>query len=902
MVKFHGSPHISSVNLMACMGSLCTIAKLRSEFMGRVVNALENLNSNLPPTLSHSQVSSVKKHLKMQLLNLLKHPSCGDSRSTVSSLLIELGYSSQELARLAPRAVLEEKKRVTKRTLDSSNIIQSNNNSSKKARLVQEFERMEEIEKLKQEAIDINRNFIAQNLNINTVVQIIMASMKNLPTTLPNQFTADYSRTIAGGGDIVREISRFLSEQFIEAEVGPGIKIYNKDIILEQQILSRSDSPNPDINNDNGNSNTKAVVDKLNRELKRTNAVSGANRPPKIKTLKLSEITKPITPRVRDQMLIDAVQRVLRAERFILKIGAAHARHKIITILASTFSAPVREAILQFLLEDMRSHMDLALAWLYEEYSRMQGFCRMPAILRREEKPNQSYNTLLCSLISSLQMGNESLRDRDGLLARLYLEAPLVTDEALELLRQQCMRAERCSSALNLVHDLVVRRPPCGASFLDALLTLTVYNDTTVREAAVARAVSIYERSEWRQVIEDHALRHLETLRLPEPPIDNSANDGSVAPGTAIWTDELSKARLCLYMALIPYNESLVHELSRVYVQTGADVKRTILRLLEQPVRGMGMDSPELLQLVEKCPKGSETLVTRIIHILSDRGPPSTQLVSRVRELYHSRVSDVRFLIPVLNGLTKKEITSALPKLIKLNPVVVKEVFNRLLGLHCGGESPISPSELLIALHLIDPAKAEIKAIMKATSLCFAEKQVYTQEVLAVVMQQLMDVSPLPTLLMRTVIQSLSLYPRLTGFVMNILQRLIVKQVWRQKVVWEGFIKCCQRTKPQSFQVMLQLPPAQLSEALTVCPDIQRPLLEHVHALTDTQRAHIPASIMDVLTGVNGNTDSETLVPTVNVPNLIPSEIGNLDINVPPIVPAQTPEPVNIEPLPPGMD
>ena len=53
---------------------------------------------------------------------------------------------------------------------------------------------------------------------------------------------------------------------------------------------------------------------------------------------------------------------------------------------------------------------------------------------------------------------------------------------------------------------------------------------------------------------------------------------------------------------------------------------------------------------------------------------PSVELVSRVRNLYSKRVSDVRFLIPVLNGLSKAEILSALPKLIKLNPNVVKEV------------------------------------------------------------------------------------------------------------------------------------------------------------------------------------------------------------------------------------
>ena len=53
----------------------------------------------------------------------------------------------------------------------------------------------------------------------------------------------------------------------------------------------------------------------------------------------------------------------------------------------------------------------------------------------------------------------------------------------------------------------------------------------------------------------------------------------------------------------------------------------------------------------------------------------------------------------------------------------------------------------------------------------------YTSEVLAVVMQQLMEQNPLPILLMRTVIQSLTMYPRLGGFVMSILSRLIVKQV-----------------------------------------------------------------------------------------------------------------------------
>lgn len=53
---------------------------------------------------------------------------------------------------------------------------------------------------------------------------------------------------------------------------------------------------------------------------------------------------------------------------------------------------------------------------------------------------------------------------------------------------------------------------------------------------------------------------------------------------------------------------------------------------------------------------------------------------------------------------------------------MVREVFNRLLGVH--GESCITPTELLVALHLLDQTKVDLKAIMKSTSMCISEKQV----------------------------------------------------------------------------------------------------------------------------------------------------------------------------------
>jgi len=75
-----------------------------------------------------------------------------------------------------------------------------------------------------------------------------------------------------------------------------------------------------------------------------------------------------------------------------------------------------------------------------------------------------------------------------------------------------------------------------------------------------------------------------------------------------------------------------------------------------------------------------DCLIYLSLRSLFSLDPPTSELVQKVKELYHKRVSDVRFLIPVLNGLLKHEIVDVLPKLITQSPNVVKEVFNRLLG------------------------------------------------------------------------------------------------------------------------------------------------------------------------------------------------------------------------------
>jgi symplekin len=69
-------------------------------------------------------------------------------------------------------------------------------------------------------------------------------------------------------------------------------------------------------------------------------------------------------------------------------------------------------------------------------------------------------------------------------------------------------------------------------------------------------------------------------------------------------------------------------------------------------------------------------------------------MVEKVKNLYNTKLNDVRILIPIILYTPKKEIIAALPKFIKLNPQLMKDVFVRLLGVKSDGQkSNLQPSK-----------------------------------------------------------------------------------------------------------------------------------------------------------------------------------------------------------------
>lgn len=927
LLQFHAATHISSVNLIACTGTLCIIARMRPSFMASVVEALKQMLGNLPPTLSDSNVSSVRKHLKMQLLHMLKNHASYEMHSTIMPMLTDLGASNGEIARAMPKMDKHEQHRRAKRALENATAaalaakrqrLEADKRNTAAAQAISKRQMeidYDELEEQVRRATKLNEQFVAEQLQSHDAcVELVLACMPRLADTVPAHFLRSY---VPSGGEapvaqtIVR-IAQQLAPLLTENRLGPGMAAITKEppmrvkvsaeeekniiqgmrskeataaaataaaqVVSQMADRAATDAAAMDVDAEADESEGAGPADAVarkdeatkrlreNMERAKGTAVDGeaplgsssATAPKQLKqrapkSLKLSDVTKPLSRNVKEKFLLEAVQRVLAAERKTTAGGAIVKRHKIITVMAATFTGPVRDTIIQFIREDVRSRLDLAFSWLYEEYSLLQGFTRH-SYIKSEQKPDYSYNRLLGELVAHIVHSSDGTLDRAGLLRDVYMQAPIISDEAFRQLVQLCEHADLAAPSMQLVRDICVNRPPKKLQFLDVLLRFAMHDDARLRELAIKNVIDVYaEHKVQVNQIEAHALLWLGFLEQNTPPGNIFTEAYGRAEPVHVWNEPLARCCVALFLTLMPYRQSLVQNLAEIYVATAPDMKRTILRTLEAPVKQMGAGSEELLQLIVECPKGAETMLTRIIYILTEgRSEPDAELVRCVRNVYMNRVGDVRLIAPIINGLSRSDVIEALPRLLKLSEPVLKEAFSRLLGTGKHAHQthrPLGAGELLVALHHVDTGKVELKCVVKATSMCLAERETFTQDILAGVLQQLCDAPQLPVLLMRTALLSLTMHPRLGGFVVQLLQRLVGRQVWRIKVLWDGFLKCAQRLRPQSLVVLLSLPPAQLADALNACPELRVPLIELAEQIGQMQGGSVSKVTLDVLHG-----------------------------------------------------
>ncbi|KAL8225457.1 hypothetical protein R6Q57_018014 [Mikania cordata] len=471
----------------------------------------------------------------------------------------------------------------------------------------------------------------------------------------------------------------------------------------------------------------------------------------------------------------------------------------------------------------------------------------------------------------------------DKSFSRLFCEAPILPESAFKLLDEICCSdnnygkdirdGDRVHQGLGSLWSSIVGRPNNREAFLDIALKCVIHPKDDIRAKAVRLVANkLYEIDVISEKIEDFATKKFlsatnrpvsdaelsiseaneprtegqlgsqetstSSSQISEPRV--SENGSATGPQSDLQSDasmSLAQAQhhLPLFFALCTKKPNLLQLVFDRYGHAPKVVKQAIHRHVPILVRALGPSYPYLLKIISDPPEGSESLLIQVLHVLCEGTTPSADIVSIVKRLYETKLKDATILIPVLNSFTKNEVLPIFPHFVQLPLDKFQMALAHILqgSAHMG--PALTPAEVLVAIHDINPEKDGVplkKAclfIMDACSACFEQRTVFTQQVLVKALNQMVDQTPLPLLFMRTVIQAIDAFPELVDFGMEILSKLVSRQVWRMPKLWVGFVKCISQTPPHSFGVLLQLPSPQLEGVLNKYGSLRGPLAAYAN-------------------------------------------------------------------------
>ncbi|XP_020578838.1 uncharacterized protein LOC110023662 isoform X2 [Phalaenopsis equestris] len=568
-----------------------------------------------------------------------------------------------------------------------------------------------------------------------------------------------------------------------------------------------------------------------------------------------------LTDEQKDNLQKVAFTRIIEAYKQVTVSGGSSVRLSLLAHLGTEFPLDLDPwGILQkHVMSDYVNHegheLTLRVLYrLYQEAEQDQDFLS-------SRTATSVYETFLLNVAEALR---DTFSASDKSLGRLLAEVPYLPEGVLRMLECLCspeskekldtdfQNGDRVTQGLSAVWSLILLRPSSRDRCLQIVLQSAVHHLDEVRMKAIRLVANkLFPLSGISQKIEDFASEKLrlvlDDISCPDDTNDNESShtlqkeSDLEMPSTRVSPDSLSvksatsyfsEAQKCisLYFALCTKKHSLLRQIFAIYRSIPKPALEAVHRHIPILVRTIG-SSPELLSIILDPPPGSETLLMQVLQILTDGTVPSQELISSVRRLYN----------------TKLKILPLMPQLVNLPLDKFQFVLTRLLQDSPQSSDSLTPAEVLISIHGIDSEKdgVPLKKIMDACSACFEQRQVFTQQVLAKVLNQLVEQIPLPLLFMRTVIQAIGVYPGLMDFVMEILSRLVSKQIWKYPKLWVGFLKFAVQTKPQSFNVLLQLPAAQLEIALNKNPVLKSPLKEHANQ--PNIRSTLPRSSLVVL-------------------------------------------------------
>lgn len=122
-----------------------------------------------------------------------------------------------------------------------------------------------------------------------------------------------------------------------------------------------------------------------------------------------------------------------------------------------------------------------------------------------------------------------------------------------------CDDAKLVDISIQILRQLV-QRPSKQLIYLNVLLEISSHENENIRSAVLSCLTDLYDRGALRRVIEDYALMCLKFLLLEEPPALLSGPEKGRSEVVTTWTEEIIKASLYLFLAVLRSNHKLIHE------------------------------------------------------------------------------------------------------------------------------------------------------------------------------------------------------------------------------------------------------------------------------------------------------------------------------------------------------
>uniref|UniRef100_A0A7I4CYA0 Symplekin n=1 Tax=Physcomitrium patens TaxID=3218 RepID=A0A7I4CYA0_PHYPA len=722
---------------------------------------------------------------------------------------------------------------------------------------------------------------LIESLTPDMLAEIVIANMVHLPSTPPFTPEVNFGANwglgpIPPSGPPEIPVNPVTS---LPIESAPALQPYSSTADLSQDLRKdpRRLDPRPAVPSDGV---TVLLTPKLEVEEPKQEPIELENRvvsdpslpsspPPQsgVSTVPVPSPVITLLPLSAEQqaaLSTASLVRIMENHKTIAAAGGADLRIALLArLVAQSYEdTEVLKVLQKHVLADYQAHKghELVLHVLYQLFA--EHAC---SDVEQPMSTSLAYEQFLLSLAQGLR---DKISAGDRSLSRLLGEAPVVPMSTLKLVEELCnppsgaesSKGEHVTAGLTALWSLILQRPPTRDTCLKMALKCTVHESDDTRAKAIRLVANkLYPLKFVAQNIEDFATASLlsvvdhqsgdtaerdilegdntvktdlmnEDQRVANgvAPMDVAGDEGAQQPTTAAKNTEvlsLSEAQRCmsLFFALCTKKHALLRQLFQVYGRSSKVVKQAVHRHIPILFRTIGSSSQELLQLIADPPAGSENLLLQVLHSLTDGTEPSEELIATVKKLYDVKFQDATYLIPVLSSLSKDEVTPIFPRLVDLSNEKFQAALARILQGSAHTGPALTPAEVLISLHGIDPHRDSVplKKVMDACATCLQQRTVFTQQVLAKVLNQL------------------------ESFVMEILSRLVSKQIWKLPKLWTGFLKCAHQTKPKSFHVLLQLPTAQLEDALKGFPSLKEPLA--AHADQPSVRPTVPRSSLVLL-------------------------------------------------------